>query len=454
MTIHRRFPFSLDAERGLLLPEQTQEFTIPAVGRVSDPAAAIAEALGSPIGEGARTIAEIVRSKGRPPGELSACVVVSDTTRPVPYRGASGILLPIVEALLEQGVLAEHITVLIATGTHRALTQEEIDHWFDPQVLSYGIRFLNHDCTDSSNLTDLGETSRGSRIRINSIYVHSDIKLLTGLVEGHFMAGFSGGRKSICPGLIGRESTFIFHGYPMLSHRDSTSLRLEGNPCHQEALEMALRAGADAILNVTLDHELELTGVFYGDLQRAHEAAARFLRSYTRIEVQEDFDVVVIHAGFVGVNHYQCAKAAVEAAKICRPGGCILLVADVTDPEHIGSIHYRSVLSLLTCIGPQGLKRLFTSPDWTFVPEQWQVQKWIEVFEQVAPEHFFFYAPEFTESDYELIPHQRMASCDCEGFQDAIDEGLAGCARLLGRPLGELRIAYLSDGPYGIVERK
>src|SRR5690554_6270823 len=168
----------------------------------------------------------------------------------------------------------------------------------DARLFESGISVRNHDCRDREQLRYLGRTSRGSEIYLNRAYLETDLKILTGLVESHFMAGASGGRKSICPGLIGEESTYVFHGAQMLSSNNVGNLILEDNPCHEEVLEVAKMAGADFIINVTLDDEFRLTGVFAGDLEKAHLAAVERLKEYVAIPVQKQYDLVITHAGF------------------------------------------------------------------------------------------------------------------------------------------------------------
>jgi transcriptional regulator with XRE-family HTH domain len=248
------------------------------------------------------------REKLKTEPDFRTVIVVSDNTRPVPYRGESGILWPVVERLLRQGIAPQQIAILVATGTHRAMTEAELKQMLEPAIFELGIAVFNHNCHDESNLAYLGETKRGSRIWINRRYMEADLKILTGLVESHFMAGVSGGRKSVCPGLIGEASTYVFHGAPMLASSAARDLNLEGNPCHEEALEVAKRAGADYIINVTLDHRFQLTGVFAGELEAAHLKAAERVKAYAAIAVHREYDIVITHAGFVGINHYQAGR--------------------------------------------------------------------------------------------------------------------------------------------------
>ncbi|MBT3274223.1 MAG: nickel-dependent lactate racemase [Spirochaetales bacterium] len=441
-------------------PDEVDILGMGSANPLSDPARKILQALDKPIS--APSLREIIRSKNAKASltDLTAAIVVSDTTRPVPYRGPSDILKPLVNILIAEGVKPENIRVLIATGTHRGLTQDEIAEMVEPSVLSSGIQIINHDCLDVSNLTHLGETSRGSSILINSLFIDSDMRILTGLVESHFMAGVSGGRKSVCPGLVGEESTYIFHGPEMMAHPMVKDLQLEGNPCHEESLEFAKAAGVDFILNVTLDHEFNITGVFAGDLEAAHLTAADFLTSYVGIPVEAGYDAVIVHGGFVGKSHYQAGKAAVTASTIIRSGGMVLLVSDNTDADPIGSLNYRTGIQLLKIIGPQKMLRLLKSPDWTFLPEQWQVQMWCKLFNLVSFDRFFYYSPQFGAGDYASVPglgaNSLIAAGGSENAENGdvkvvIEKGYAAIrSRLIAEGITSPRIAYLKDGPYGI----
>lgn len=423
---------------------------------LENPAQAVQSALDHSIGSpGLDAVIEHKLSLSKDP---SAVIVISDNTRPVPYRGESGILWPIVERLIGKGVRAEKIIVLVATGMHRGLTDSEIGGMIDARVMEAGVRVINHDCQDEERLTYLGQTKRGSEIYINRLYLDADIKILTGLVESHFMAGASGGRKSICPGVIGEASTFVFHGAPMMADPNTTDLKLEGNPCHEESFEVANKAGADYIVNVTLDHEFRLTGVFAGHLKDAHEAAVEHLKTYTAVPWSGEYDVVLTHAGFVGINHYQAAKAGTVAARIVKPGGHVLMVANTTDSDVVGSLAYRTVLQILKLSGPEALEKTLLSPDWKFIPEQWQVQMWTRLFRKIPLNHFHYYSPQFTDADYRVCAGSRLTALADVDAASSEPESLIptlfdrALARLQSEHTGStpLRVAYLKDGPYGI----
>ena len=354
------------------LPEHTEVLTMREHPALSDPQAAVRHALLHPTARPG--LDKIAAAKKQAKPDATAVIVVSDNTRPVPYKGAGNILVPLIEALLKAGFAYGDMTVLIATGMHHAMDEAEQRAMLDPYVFEHGIQVVNHDAKDSSALTDLGVTPRGSRILIDSRYVDADLKIVTGLIESHFMAGASGGRKAICPGLIGEESTFIFHGPALMADEKSTNLILEGNPVHEESLAFARAAGIDFLLNVTLNRRFEITGVFAGDFEKAHEDGVAFIREEVAVPARAS-DVVITHGGYVGLNHYQCGKCAVAGLGILKKGGYMVILGDIRDrKDPVGSLNYKTCLSLLTTVGEENYFRMICSSDWTFIPDQWQVQ--------------------------------------------------------------------------------
>ncbi|MCK5767506.1 MAG: DUF2088 domain-containing protein, partial [Candidatus Atribacteria bacterium] len=366
--------------------------------------------------------------------------------------------------LLAKNISHERILILVATGTHRPLSEKELREMLDSRVFDYRIPIKNHNCRDKNNLVYLGETSRGSTVHINRDYMEADIKILTGLVETHFMAGASGGRKSICPGLIGEESIYIFHGAPMLASPKATDLMIDGNPCHQEALEGAKKAGADYILNVTLDQDFKLTGVFAGELEEAHKQAVKQIKKYVTIPLDKEYDIVITHAGFVGINHYQAAKAAVVAIPALKPDGKLIMIANNNDKDLIGSEKYKAVLHLLKIIGAKQFNHLILSPDWTFIPDQWQVQMWTRFFTKTLPENFIYYSPRLSSNDYKIIPgvDGNLFLPESERYKDhvrnvaqVIEKAVeAAIVTLKNTGKEKISIAYLADGPYGVPIKK
>jgi len=440
------------------VPATTERLTMRAAAPLADPAGAILAALAAPIQS--RPLAVLAAQRLAVNPGARAAVVISDNTRPVPYRGPAGILWPVIDVLLGAGFSADNITVLVATGTHRSMSADELAAMVDDRVLAAGIRILNHDSRDASSLRYVGTTRRGTRLSVNRTYLDADLKIVTGLVESHFMAGASGGRKAIVPGLIGEESTFVFHGPTMLAAPGVADLVLEGNPCHEEALEGALMAGADFMVNVTLDRQFGLTGVFAGDLVAAHRQAVEALTRYAGVPVAEPYDVAIIHAGRVGINHYQAAKAGVVGASLLRPGGALVIVAHHTDVDPVGSARYRTLLHLLKLLGPRRYEALLMADAWQFIPDQWEPQMWGKVLDKVGASGLWYCGTGLAAPDYAIIPGIDGNLLLPEGSRyldnpsqlgTMASRALAAAIECVGaHTVGPLRIAALVDGPYAI----
>lgn len=441
--------FGVDAFE-LQLPDDADVLSMPSVDCLSNPHSELQRALEAPIG--CRSLQNMVRDKVAGTHHPAAAIVISDNTRPVPYKGPDGILEPVLEMLRSGGV--GEIVVLVATGTHHALDEKALRALLPEAAFAPGIRVVNHDCRDRGSLRCCGRTSRGTEARVDTRYLDADIKMLTGLVEPHFMAGFSGGRKAICPGLVGLEATQVFHGPELMADPRSDSLVLDGNPCHEEALEVARMAGCDFLVNVTIEREKRLTGVFCGDMEKAHAAACAKAAQTNAVPIDNAYDVVITHAGFAGINHYQAAKAACEAAKAVKPGGTLILAARHTDTHPVGSEHYRRVLPMLTELGPERLNERLCAPDWTFQPDQWEVQKWAQALATLGRmENVVYCAPRLTG---DLFAECRVPGTDGGvGFRGEDATALAGAmtqhaldACVAANPAAS--IAVLTDGPYGV----
>ncbi len=410
---------------------------------LADAAAEIRRSLAEPVG--CAPLAELSK------GCQNAAVVVSDNTRPVPYKGPKGILQPILETLKQNGV--EDIKIIVATGTHRPMTESELRRMLGGSAFQHGVEVINHVCTDESMLRLIGSTQRTPQVTVNSHYLDAELKIVTGLVEPHFMAGFSGGRKAICPGICGQSVTYGLHSAQILNEKKVASLVLQGNACHEESLRIAKMAGVDFTVNVTIDQEKRITGVFSGDLEEAHLAATESLGGFTSAKLNKLYDVVITQAGEVGVNHYQCAKAAFEATAALKGGGSIILSAHLTDPDAVGSNNYKDILVLLGRLGAQAFCEKLLSDDWSFVPDQWEGQMWAKVFVKLTePKRLYICAPRLAHLAAEAIPEtnvaRQMKPADGEDelayvkamVQDSIDEALAD------NPSADVLI--MPDGPY------
>lgn len=440
---------SLELEYGsqyvtIKVPENAEVLTLPEDQPLTQPAAAIRQALDTPLGT--PPLAQLAA------GKKNAAIVISDNTRPVPYRGSAGILKPILDILRTARV--PQITVIVAAGTHREMQDSELRVLLDDAAFAPNVRIINHVCTDPAMLRRLGSTARTPDVTINRHYLDADLKILTGLVESHFMAGYSGGRKALCPGIVGQSVTYGFHSAAILDDPRSTSLSLDGNPCHEEALRIARMAGVDFILNVTLDRHKRLTGVYAGDLVQAHLAAINHCRNFAVIPCPHRYDLVITHSGHVGMNHYQCCKAAIEAARVVEPRGAIILLANLADRHPIGSADYRRCLSELVRLGAPNFRRTILSDPWTFIPEQWGAQEWANVFIHLQdPRRFFICSHQLAQGQPDLLAETNVASL-CP--QNPGETPAAWLARMVNYSLSQLhltaeaRILVLPDGPYAV----
>ncbi len=387
----------------ILVPENCVELTMGNVPVLADPKGEVEKAISNPIQS--PTLEEIVKRKGKPPEQLTAAVTVSDITRPVPYHGESGILAPILRRLESSSVRKENITIIVGTGTHRPSTAEEKAAMFDPWIVE-GYSIVDHNCEDLDSLTHVGKTHRGTDVYLNTQFFKADIRIATGLVESHFMAGVSGGRKTVCPGLVDKRTIQKFHSVEFLESPYADNLILEKNPCHEEALDVARTVGVDFIVNVTLDKEMRVTGVFAGHLEEAHLAAYRHMKGYTAVPIDSEYDIVLTHGGYVGRNHYQTAKTACGAVPAVKKGGTIIVAANNRDTEPIGGPEYRTLIHLLKIQGIESYLKTIGSPGWKFTKDQWEPEVWGRVLKKVGEEGLIYCTLEMSGGDYCLLPGQ------------------------------------------------
>ncbi len=277
-----------------------------------------------------KTIEDIVYSHCKPAEELTVAITVSDNTRPVPYNctGEENILSPILLRLSKAGIKKQNIKIIIGTGTHAPTSDEWKRKAFGEEVFRKYI-ILDHDCY-SKDLVYIGKV-KGIPVRINRDFIQSDIRIITGLVEAHFMAGASGGRKAVCPGLVNIEATQVFHGPQFMGNMYADNLSFKDNPCHEFALEVALKTGVNYAVNVLLDGKMRICGVYTGDLEESHRKAVNHLQLFSEVVVDKEYDIVLTHGGKGAVNHYQAVKGAWSALPAVKKGGHIILLAHNQD---------------------------------------------------------------------------------------------------------------------------
>jgi len=341
------------------LPEQAQVLLPEHLPALARPEEAVRQALRQPIGS--PPLAELVR-----PAHTVA-IVFSDITRPTPNH----ILLPAILAeLAARGVPEENVALVNATGMHRPNTREELVAMLGQEVVDR-YRIVQHDARDKGQQAFLRKNERGAEIWINGDYMRADVRILTGFVEPHIFAGYSGGGKAVLPGIAGAEIIMSNHGGPMLAHPRATWCQTEGNPVFEEARRVALATQPAFIVNVTLNERKETTGVFAGELIQAHDAGIAFAERVYLQPLPQRYDIVVVtNMGYpADINLYQSGKGMSVAAQAVKEGGAIVLATECADG--LGQEHYGEMLAWRQT--PQELLDMVLEPGFAEL-EQWAIQ--------------------------------------------------------------------------------
>ena len=402
------------------LPEDRTTVIEPTyVPGVPDQQGAVRAAIRNPLGRAP------LRRLARP--SQSVAISVCDVTRPMP----TSTVLPILLGELTQ-VPDEQITVLIATGTHRANTPDELETMLGPEVVGR-YRVVNHSAFEADQLLDLGETPDGTPLALNRIWAESDVRITLGLVEPHFFAGFSGGPKMVAPGLAGLETVMGLHRAELIGHPSATWGVTEGNPIHDAIRHIARSTGVDFSVDVTVNRDRQITSVYAGEVFAVHRAACDVAKRMAMRAVSEPFDVVVTsNSGHpLDQNLYQAVKGMSAAAQIVRPGGSIICAAECRDglPDHG---QYKEILASEAC--PEALLKTINAPGYRR-HDQWQVQIQAQV--QLK-------AQVFVKSGY-LAPEQVRAA----HLTPVDDVGAAALDGLRRHGAGS-RVCVLPEGPQTI----
>jgi lactate racemase len=333
---------------------------------LSNPQAELEKALTNPIGS--KPLAELAR------GKKNACIVICDITRPVPNKL---ILPPILRTLEANGIPRDQILILNATGLHRPNEGKELIEMVGEEIVqNYCIE--NHHGKALEEHTYLGTTPNGVPAWIDSRYIKADLKITTGLIEPHLMAGYSGGRKVICPGIAGLETVKIWHGPKFLEHPMADCGIVKGNPVHEENTRIALMAGCDFIVNVCIDGKRQITWLGAGDMIQAWETGVKFCENIVKVGVPQAMDVVVTScAGYpLDTTWYQAVKGLTGALPIVKKGGTIILVASLS--EGLGSPEFQQLMKENPDLKVFKQKILGSN---YFVMDQWQLEELAKVVE-------------------------------------------------------------------------
>lgn len=379
---------------------------------------AISDALAHPIGS--KPLAEIAK------GKKTACILICDITRPVPNK----VILPqILKTIEDAGVPRNGITILIATGLHRPNEGEELVELVGEDIAN-NYRVENHHGKETSEHDYLGITPKGVPVYIDSRYIRAELKITTGLIEPHLMAGYSGGRKVICPGIAGIETVKVWHGPKFLEHPNADCGIVEGNPVHEENTYIALMSGCDFIVNVCVDGNRQITWAGAGDMIKAWEAGVSFVRQVVRVAIKEPVDIVLTScAGYpLDITWYQAVKGLIGALPILKKGGTIILVASLS--EGLGSPEFQQVLSENPDL--KAFKKRILETDY-FVMDQWQLEEFAKVIEKCKVKVFS-----------KGLEHSVLSKCHVTPI-DSVEQAIADSLQEYGP---SARIAVIPKGPY------
>ena len=309
-------------------------------GVLTQPQTAVAEALRAPA-DGPpleAVLAKRIGNRSRSVGSAGwrgdwrnfrTVIITSDPTRPCPNHD---VLVPILQALHEAGIPSDAVTILIATGLHAPTAGEATRRLLGAEIVSK-YRIVNHFGHRPVTHVRLGQTKSGTPVVLTREWVEADVRIATGVIEPHLVAGFSGGRKAICPGIAADATVRAFHAPRFIEHERALPGRLDGNPTHAEALAVARFAPPHFTVNVTVDRNEHLTGVFAGTMEGAHEAGVALLRQHVARPVSEPCDILVTTSGGrpLDATFYGAEKGLLPGLPILKPGGTFVWAAALED---------------------------------------------------------------------------------------------------------------------------
>ena len=392
----------------------------PPMPLVPDADVAVRRALAVPVG--CPPLGEFAR------GRNSACILICDVTRPVP----NGLFLrPLIETLLKAGIDASNVTVLVATGLHRPNLGEELAELVgDPWVLDR-VPVVNHDALDDAAHVDFGETpTLGTPVKLDRRFVEAEVRIATGLVEPHFMAGYSGGRKVVAPGIAHADTIRTFHSARFIENPCSVQCRLEGNPLHEEQLEVVRMLGDVYAVNTVIDDERRLSFVNFGEIVASHEEAVAYADRYLTVRVPRRFRTVVTSAAGYPLDqtYYQTVKGMVTPIDILGDDATLILASDCS--EGLGSDAFRASQRRLIDLGADAFLASLLEKRFADIDE-WESEMQTKA-QRAARVRMM---SRLNECDRELTGVESIHS-----VEEAVRESVVGS--------GDNAVAVIPEGPY------
>lgn len=398
-------------------------FTSSLPAPAPDAGAEVDAALDNPLGS--PRLEELARDK------RTAVVIASDHTRPVPSK----VLMPRILARLRRGNPSIDITILIATGFHRLTTRDELVAKFGEAIVAQE-KIVVHDSSDAASLVDVGTLPSGGRLIVNRRVMEADLVCSEGFIEPHFFAGFSGGRKSILPGVVSRTTVLANHCAEFIASPFARTGNLTNNPIHRDMLFAAKTARLAFILNVVIDGEKRIVRAFAGDSVAAHEAGCAFLKDIARVRVPESDIVITSNGGYpLDQNVYQSVKGMTAAEAACRAGGVIIMCASCADGA--GGESFRR--NLTEAATPRALlDRIAQVPRDRTEPDQWEFQ----ILARILDAHRVIVVTR--DCDHAMLNAMHLDTAS------TLDEAIVQARGLVG---DDAKISVIPDGVSVIVEK-
>lgn len=368
--------------------------------------ALVEAALASPIGS--EPLETLVQEK------KNIVLIASDHTRPVPSR----VLVPPMLRAIRRGNPEANITILIATGCHRGTTKAELIEKFGEEIVEKETIII-HDCAAEADMVTIGTLPSGGCLRINRIAAEADLLVSEGFIEPHFFAGFSGGRKSVLPGIAARETVYWNHNAEFIASPHARTGILEGNPIHRDMIYAARAAKLAFICNVVINAKHEVVGAFAGDCEQAHLAGTRFLRELCLCPAEPADIVITSNNGYpLDQNIYQAVKGMTAGEASCKDGGVIIMAAACND-GHGGESFMKTMTQNLT--PARILEQIQSTSKQDTVPDQWESQ----ILARILSKHQVVLV---SECDPELVKAMKMHPAT------DLREALTLAEQLLGNP--------------------
>ena len=385
-----------------------------------DTAKAIQQALAKPV--------DVAPLAHEAKSARSACILICDITRPVP----NGLFLPIlVRQLMDAGIAVSKITILVATGLHRPNEGDEMRELVGNDWVMNTVTVANHFARNDEDHIDLGKTPRGTAVKLDRRFVEADIRIATGLVEPHFMAGWSGGRKVIAPGVAHKETITTFHSARFMAHPRAANCILDGNPLHEEQLAIVKMLGKVYALNTVIDEHRNLSFVNFGEIIQSHLQAVAFCRDYAEVPVTRRFKTVVTSAAGYPLDktYYQTVKGMVGPLDILEPGGNLIIASDCS--EGMGSHEYVEAQRRLIDLGSDGFFADISKKQYADIDE-WQTQMQLKPMKVGSVSLY----TKGLSAEQRALTGVRMI--------DSVEEAIADSVR----STGDRHVAIVPEGPY------